>query len=107
MADPLDSKRVEKRDARAQVILLILMLFLGAVFAIYKYFDVVSDYTKLFALIMGVALISALAGIALCIGHYWRWISQSPRLPSRRLGVAVGISAATALGFWLVGLLLQ
>lgn len=107
MGDPLDSDRAEVRDARPQAILLILMLVLGAAFAIYKYFDVVSDYTNLFALIMGLALISALAGIALCVGHYWRWISQSPRLPSRRLGIAVGCSGATALGFWLVGLFLR
>ena len=105
MANALDKDRAEKRDARMQAILLILILFLGGGFTIFKYFDVVSDYTTFFALMMGVALVSTLSGIALCIGHYWRWITQPPKLPSRRLGIAVGLSGAIALVFWLVGLL--
>lgn len=105
MANSLDNDRAEKRDARTQAILLIFILFLGSAFAILKYFDVVSDYTTFFALIMGVALVSTLTGIALCIGHYWLWITQPPKLPSRRLGIAVGVCGAIALVFWLVGLL--
>jgi len=105
MASSLDNGRVEKRGACAQAILLILTLCLGGAFAIFKYFEAVSDYPTFSALILGIALVSTLAGVALCIGHYLHWITQSPKLPSRRLGIAVAVSGAVALMFWVVGLL--
>lgn len=105
MANSLDNDRVEKRDVRSYAILLILTLLLGGAFAIFAFFDAVPDYSTFSVLMMGMALVSTLAALALCIGHYWRWITETPRFPPRRLAIAVGVSGAVALTFWVVGLL--